>query len=119
LYEEYLANPSGFRPQVRPTRKPTEKKDAQERKGDQLPGGDGATPPPVDPPPPGPNVVDYPFPLRQGVIVHLMLPPDLRRAEAKRLGTFIEALAMDDAMPRALPAPDKATTAETTIENEA
>jgi hypothetical protein len=113
LYQTYLSNPSGFRPQVRPSRKPSERKDAPERKEPpenkpKAPDSGPPAPPPPGNSPPVVNVVDYPFPLRQGVIVHLMLPPDLRRAEAKRLGAFIDALAMDDALPRALPAPEKA-----------
>jgi hypothetical protein len=119
---ELPRNPSGFRPQVRPTRKPTEKKDTPERKGDQTSGGNGngTPPPPVDPPPPEPNVRGLPVPVAPGRHrSRLLLPPDLCRAEAQRLGTFIEALAMDDALPRALPAPEKATTGEPTTENEA
>jgi hypothetical protein len=41
-------------------------------------------------------VVDYPFPLRPGVMVHLYLPRDLKRREIKRLTTFMEAVASED-----------------------
>jgi hypothetical protein len=43
------------------------------------------------------QTVRYPFPLREGLIVSLNLPADLTPREAKRLGTFIESLAVDDA----------------------
>jgi len=46
--------------------------------------------------------IEYPFPLRQGLVVKLHLPADLTRPEAKRLAAFIDALAVDSAL--ALPA---------------
>jgi hypothetical protein len=39
--------------------------------------------------------IEYPFPLRQGLVVRLHLPADLTRPEAKRLAAFIDALAVD------------------------
>jgi hypothetical protein len=39
--------------------------------------------------------LEYPFPLRQGLVVKLHLPADLTRPEAKRLASFIDALAVD------------------------
>lgn len=46
--------------------------------------------------------VEYPFPLRPGLLVKLNLPADLTRMEAKRLAAYIDALAMDATL--ALPA---------------
>jgi hypothetical protein len=46
--------------------------------------------------------IEYPFPLRQGLVVKLHLPADLTRPEAKRLAAFIDALAVDSTL--ALPA---------------
>jgi hypothetical protein len=46
--------------------------------------------------------LEYPFPLRQGLVVKLHLPADLTRPEAKRLAAFIDALAVDSTL--ALPA---------------
>lgn len=44
----------------------------------------------------GSAIITYPFPLRQGVLASLELPPDLTLREARRLGAFIESLAIDD-----------------------
>ncbi len=38
----------------------------------------------------------YPFPLRNDLTVTLLLPKDLRKAEARRLGEFINAIALPD-----------------------
>lgn len=40
--------------------------------------------------------VAYPFPLRNDLSVTLMLPKDLRKSEAQRLGEFISAIALPD-----------------------
>jgi len=39
------------------------------------------------------GLVDFPFPLRQGVVVHLRLPIDLKRAEVKRINAYLTTLA--------------------------
>jgi hypothetical protein len=39
--------------------------------------------------------MDYPFPLREGVIAHLWLPADLKRTDVKRLTAFMNTLVMD------------------------
>lgn len=39
--------------------------------------------------------LDYPFPLREGRIARLRLPPDLKVAEARRLSAYLMALAVD------------------------
>src|SRR5712691_7782138 len=44
---------------------------------------------------PASSLVDYPFPLRDGQIVRLILPRDLKSAEVKRLSAFISTLAVD------------------------
>jgi hypothetical protein len=38
----------------------------------------------------------YPFPLRSDLTVTLLLPKDLRKSEAQRLGEFINAIALPD-----------------------
>ena len=43
-----------------------------------------------------PGLVSYPFPLRNGLLVTLQLPPDLTKREAKRLAGFIESLAIEE-----------------------
>ena len=54
-----------------------------------------------------PQTLTYPFPVRpwSGLVVHLTLPADLTRQEAKRLATFVESLAVD--LQPALPAGEK------------
>jgi len=47
----------------------------------------------VDPPRTG--LVDYPFPLRDGHTVRLMLPRDLKQNEVKRLIAFMNTLVVD------------------------
>lgn len=51
--------------------------------------------------------VNYPFPLRPGVMVTLTLPRDLRRSEAKRIAAFVDSLAIDT-VPELLPGPKEA-----------
>jgi hypothetical protein len=43
----------------------------------------------------GPNLIDYPFPLRPDVIVHLQLPVDLKFGEVDRLVAFMRTLTTD------------------------
>lgn len=44
---------------------------------------------------PSTGIVEYPFPLREGQNVRLILPRDLKKAEVKRLAAFMSALAVD------------------------
>lgn len=44
----------------------------------------------------GPRLIEYPFPVREGVVALIRLPMDLRLSEAKRLGAWLAALAMPD-----------------------
>ena len=41
------------------------------------------------------GLVDYPFPLRDGLTARLMLPRDLKKAEVKRLSAFMSTLTVD------------------------
>jgi hypothetical protein len=41
------------------------------------------------------GLVDYPFPLRDGLTVRLMLPRDLKTSEVKRLNAFMSTLTVD------------------------
>ena len=43
----------------------------------------------------GRGLIDYPFPLRDGVTVRLMLPRDITVNEVKRLNAFMSTLAVD------------------------
>ena len=42
------------------------------------------------------NFIVYPFPIRKGVVASLSLPADMTTSEAKRLGSFIATLAIDE-----------------------
>jgi hypothetical protein len=44
---------------------------------------------------PSVGLVDYPFPLREGQNVRLVLPRDLKAAEVKRLAAFMATLTVD------------------------
>ena len=44
---------------------------------------------------PASGLVEYPFPLRDGQIVRLVLPCDLKKSEVKRLSAFMSTLAVD------------------------
>jgi hypothetical protein len=48
------------------------------------------------------STIEYPFPLRPGLVVKVVLPVDLTRPEGKRLAAFIDSLAVDATL--ALPA---------------
>ncbi len=41
------------------------------------------------------NMVDYPYPVRDGQIARLVLPRDLKTVEVKRLAAFMATLAVD------------------------
>jgi hypothetical protein len=43
------------------------------------------------------DLVQYPFPLRAGVMAYFSLPRDLRRSEAQRIAAFVASLAIDSA----------------------
>jgi hypothetical protein len=41
-------------------------------------------------------MIQYPFPIREGVVASLTLPTNLRKTEAKRLAAFLESLAVEE-----------------------
>ena len=49
------------------------------------------------------GMVEYPFPVRPGVVVPLLLPEDMTMVEAARLGRFVESLAVDTAVDPGMP----------------
>lgn len=94
IFDEFRANPSGWRPDVRQrTRRSVDGKMA-------APADNGAPVSASRPPEPSShsasNMITYPFPLRDGVLASLQLPADLTRREAKRLSAFIDSLAVED-----------------------
>ena len=41
-------------------------------------------------------MITYPFPVRAGVVARLVLPKDLKSAEARRLSAFLQSLSIED-----------------------
>lgn len=100
MFEEFRTSPTTWRPSVK-QRSRTKGADgspaappSSAEAGAAVPG---ATPsPPTRHPGHGSAIITYPFPLRQGVLASVELPPDLTRREARRLAAFIESLAIED-----------------------
>lgn len=91
MYLDYLANPSGWKAPASKARTGSGRGRAE------VPATNGQGHGEVDGPPPVvPGLVPYPFPLRNGLLVTLQLPPDLTKREAKRLAGFIESLAIEE-----------------------
>lgn len=88
-YKSYLTDPSGW--------KPTAERVAH-RERSAAPARNGGTRPEVEAtvqPLPATGLVEYPFPLRDGQTVRLVLPRDLKAAELKRLTAFMSALVVE------------------------
>jgi len=88
MYLDYLENPSGWRYRAaRPSAGRLKQPDAQSVKASLGSSGVDASPSEL--------TLEYPYPLRTGLVIRLRLPKDLTRTEAKRLSTFLESLAVD------------------------
>lgn len=106
MYRKWLDDPSST----------TWKSDLRERSGTRKTrkkeapaGGDQVVETPVSstgvvnaPPPPSPELLEYPFPLREGGTAVLKLPRQLRSTDVERMTKFLESLAIDP--PKELPA---------------
>jgi hypothetical protein len=87
-YLEYLANPGGWKPSAQ------ENSTAAQRSSR---ASKGRSTPTQEPPAQaahrhGENEVEYPFPLRSGVMARLVLPKDLTRDDVNRLSAFMSML---------------------------
>lgn len=84
MYLAHLDNPSGWRPDIR------------ERSGSV--GRRGPTPPGTSVSTSGgdAHMMQYPFPLRPGVVARLELPTDLKRREVARLTSFLNMLTEEE-----------------------
>jgi hypothetical protein len=95
MFLPWVDNPSNWKPLVssrakaEPNGKATPKPKAARR---EAPPPGGPTVPVLEP---KVGLVDYPFPLRPGVMARLFLPADLKRAEVKRLTAYMSTLADD------------------------
>lgn len=92
-YLEYLEDPAGWKPSSSsgPTR--TRNQNGAEAQKEPVPRGEVVRE--VVPGPKGAGLVDYPFPIREGLIARLVLPRDLKTSEVKRLSAFMTTLALD------------------------
>jgi hypothetical protein len=95
-YLMYLDDPGGWKPRV--AERAT---NGAEKKGSKGTTSREPAPTPSGQPilqhreMPQVNMVDYPFPLREGQIARLILPRDLKTSEVKRLNAFMSTLAVD------------------------
>ena len=99
-YKRYLENPVDFKTsqpvtgKIKPQDKASGKKPrARIRTGE--PGRKDGTITSVSTPTQVSDLVQYPFPLRNGVMAYLSLPRDLGSAEARRIASFVASLAID------------------------
>src|SRR5439155_21230086 len=93
-YLEYLENPAdwkygtteakptgeGTKPKQRPRIKTSRGFRPEEERDDDF---DGLT------------IIEYPYPLRPGMVIKFKLPADLTKREASRLGEYLQTLALD------------------------
>lgn len=92
MFQEFRANPSGWRPDVK-----------QRTRTAKAANGAPTTPVDSDAEPVNATaaqgrvpLVKYPYPIRQGVFASVELPVDLTKREAKRLCAFIDSIAEDE-----------------------
>ncbi|RJP47829.1 MAG: hypothetical protein C4583_15875 [Anaerolineaceae bacterium] len=92
MFLEYVDNPTGwkYKGQIAQNRKPKNAKAAE--KGTQKESGFEM---PVTQSDDAVQMVDYPFPLREGCIVRLKLPVDLKAAEVERLTNFMRSIVLE------------------------
>src|SRR5438552_3875013 len=87
-YLAYLNDPGGWKPENR--ERSTEKANGK---------GKGSTPAPEVRPVPhekqNTNMVEYPYPIREGQIARFILPRDLKTSEVKRVSAFLATLTVD------------------------
>ena len=96
-YLAWLDDPAGWKPRLSPRRSRSTNTDtkaasqtssAPDTSGPETTGSKAVEPSVVSE-----RLIDFPFPLRDGVIGVLSLPSDLTQEEAARLGAFVKALA--------------------------
>jgi hypothetical protein len=102
MYFKWLDNDPSWRPAVRASRSANGAKKAAAMPVAASPSEGGSALPVEVPAPtvaasaPGVSMVAYPLPIRPGVQGRLVLPEDLTKREAQRIGAFVSALAFDE-----------------------
>jgi len=93
MFEEFRTNPGSWRPDIKPRSRVSKAPDkiAEDAASTVTPSGSS-----LQPIRSAANMITYPFPLRDGVLVSLQLPADLTRREAKRLSAFVDSLAVEE-----------------------
>lgn len=94
MFLDYLEDPSGWR--YKAERPAKDRKRATSAIGQAGPVDSKQNGTRLDSqPPPGINVIEYPFPLRPNLVVKLILPDDMTAREAERLGNHLKSLAYE------------------------
>ena len=96
MYFAYLESPSGWR--YRPERPASTRRKPGQAASPRPAAVTTPTTQAGELPTPRATIIEYPFPLRRGLVVGLRLPADLTRPEAKRLAAFIDSLAIESAL---------------------
>lgn len=94
LFKQYVESPSTWKVVSRAPK--TKKKDSVT--GNESSGGNNTvkdTPPPPPPPNLDPNLIEYPYPLRQGMTIKLAVPADLTTLEVRKINAFLTTLTSD------------------------
>jgi hypothetical protein len=93
LYRQYLDQGAGnFKP---PAGRAPRRRKSEPGGGSPGTTGDTLTPSQTSPNATPPALIDYPFPMRTGVMAHLYLPPTLEKEDAERLASYVRALVFD------------------------
>ncbi len=87
-YLSYLEDPGNWKPRSAERAPRQERNGGRQRQADSSLSSSGHELPSA-------GLVEYPFPLREGQTVRLILPRDLKRAEVKRLTAFMSTLTVD------------------------
>jgi hypothetical protein len=95
-YLAYLDNPTSYQPRGRTSVRRGDVKHTRQQKTGAPATGPVGPAAPSEPPAVsgGAKLVVYPFPVRPNLFAELKLPSDLTTSEARRLGKFLEAVAL-------------------------
>lgn len=89
-FQSYVSNPSGWKPTQRaPKSKKPKESNQPKPKSIEV----ESAPPPQSP---ADDLIQYPFPLRDGLIAVIKIPANLSQSEATRMAAFLTALAIPD-----------------------